>query len=184
MNHSKLICLVLSACLLAAGPAQGALNAYMKLTGQRQGRIQGGVTQRGKEGSIEVIAFSHEIISPRDPATGLPTGRRQHKPFTVKVTLDRALPLLYQALATSETFTDLVLQFYRPSPDRSEVNHFTIALKNASIASIKTVLPDTQDANTSGQPEQVEISFTYQKIIWTWSDGGISAEDDWAAPVG
>jgi len=27
------------------------------------------------------------------------------------------------------------------------------------------------------------ISFTYQKITWTWVAGGITAEDDWEAPV-
>ena len=168
---SKLICLILGAGLLAAGPAQGALNAYMKLTGQRQGKILGSVTQRGREGSLEVIAVSHEIVSPRDPATGLPTGKRQHKPFTVMVTLDKALPLLYAALVTNETLTDMTLQFYRPNPDGQELNYFTIELKNASIASIRTVLPDTQDASTSSHPAQVEISFTYQKIIWTWIIG-------------
>ena len=29
-----------------------------------------------------------------------------------------------------------------------------------------------------------EIAFTYQKIEWTWNDGGIMATDDWEAPVG
>jgi type VI secretion system secreted protein Hcp len=30
----------------------------------------------------KVKAGSHEIVSPRDPASGLPTGKRMHKPFT------------------------------------------------------------------------------------------------------
>jgi bacteriocin-like protein len=33
------------------------------------------------ESTTEVIAVSHEIVSPRDPASGLPTGKRMHKPF-------------------------------------------------------------------------------------------------------
>ena len=28
------------------------------------------------------------------------------------------------------------------------------------------------------------ISFTYQKITWTFEDGGITSEDDWEQPVG
>jgi type VI secretion system secreted protein Hcp len=24
-----------------------------------------------------------------------------------------------------------------------------------------------------------EITLTYQKIEWTWTDGGVTAEDDW-----
>jgi type VI secretion system secreted protein Hcp len=31
--------------------------------------------------------------------------------------------------------------------------------------------------------EYEEIAFTYQKIIWTWKDGGIEAQDDWESPV-
>ncbi|HRI69004.1 MAG TPA: type VI secretion system tube protein Hcp, partial [Polyangium sp.] len=42
-----------------------ALNAYLRLKGQKQGEIKGSVTQKGREGSIMVIAVSHEIISPR-----------------------------------------------------------------------------------------------------------------------
>jgi len=34
------------------------------------------------------ITFEQEIISPRDAASGLPTGKRQHKPFTIIKELD------------------------------------------------------------------------------------------------
>jgi type VI secretion system secreted protein Hcp len=32
-------------------------------------------------------------------------------------------------------------------------------------------------------PLQEEITLTYQKIQWTWNDGGVTASDDWEAPV-
>ncbi|MEP6749524.1 MAG: type VI secretion system tube protein Hcp, partial [Bacteroidota bacterium] len=53
-----------------------ALNAFLFLQGQRQGVISGSVTQKGHEGNIEVIAATHEILSPRDAISGLPTGKR------------------------------------------------------------------------------------------------------------
>ncbi len=31
--------------------------------------------------------------------------------------------------------------------------------------------------------EYEEVAFTYQKIEWTWMDGGITAMDDWESPV-
>lgn len=52
-----------------------ALNAYLKLKGQQQGDIKGLVTRKGREGTIEVIEANHEIVSPRDAASGLPTGK-------------------------------------------------------------------------------------------------------------
>jgi type VI secretion system secreted protein Hcp len=29
--------------------------------------------------------------------------------------------------------------------------------------------------------EYEEIAFTYQKIEWTWTDGGITSSDEWEA---
>ena len=39
-----------------------------------------------------VISFEQEIVSPRDAASGLPTGRRMHKPFVITKELDRSSP--------------------------------------------------------------------------------------------
>jgi len=38
------------------------------------------------------ISFEQEIVSPRDAASGLPTGKRMHKPFVITKELDRSLP--------------------------------------------------------------------------------------------
>jgi hypothetical protein len=35
-----------------------------------------------------IAGGTHTITSPRDPASGLPTGKRQHKPFTFLADLD------------------------------------------------------------------------------------------------
>ena len=72
-----------------------ALNAYLKLTGQKQSDIKGSVTQKGREGKIMVIAASHEIISSRDAASELATGKRQHKPFTITKELDKSTPIAF-----------------------------------------------------------------------------------------
>ena len=75
-----------------------ALNAYLKIVAQKQGTILGSVTQKGREGTIQIIAAMHEIVGPRDPASGRPTGKRVHKPFVVTKNIDRASPLLYGIL--------------------------------------------------------------------------------------
>ena len=36
------------------------------------------------------ITFEHQVVSPRDAATGLPSGKRQHKPFTITKELDQS----------------------------------------------------------------------------------------------
>jgi type VI secretion system secreted protein Hcp len=138
----------------AANPdaADGSVN----IVAQKQGAI----------GPITLQAMSHEIVSPRDAASGLPTGKRQHKPITITKQLDKSTPLLLNALATNENLTSVTITV---NGGGSPVA--TIKLTNASIA-------DYVDHGTTET-----WSFTYQKITWTWLDGGITASDDWEAPV-
>jgi type VI secretion system secreted protein Hcp len=165
-----------------------ALNAYLRLKGQRQGEIKGSVTQKGRENSIMVIAVSHEIISPRDPASGLPTGKRMHKPFVITKELDKSSPLLYNCLVTNENVPEWKLDFYTPQVKAAqgvgtEVNHYTVKLINANIASINFRMPNNRNPELMKYAEYEEVAFTYQQIIWTWNEGGITAEDNWEAPV-
>lgn len=162
-----------------------ALNAYLKLKGQKQGEIKGSVTQKGRVGKIMVIAADHEVVSPRDPASGLPTGKRMHKPFIITKELDKSSPLLFQALVSNENLTEWELQFWAPSTGPgpgTEVQRYTVKLTNANIADIKFHMPNNKHPDLMKYSEYEEVSFTYQKIEWTWVDGNISAQDDWITP--
>jgi type VI secretion system secreted protein Hcp len=166
-----------------------ALNAYLKLKGTKSGAITGSVTQKGREGKIMVIAVSHEIVSPRDPASGLPTGKRMHKPLVITKELDKSSPLLYQMLTTNENISEFELQFWTPQIKATagtgmEVQHYTIKLTNANIANISFRMQNNKHPDLMKYAEFEEIAFTYQKIDWTWNEGGIMATDDWEAPIG
>ncbi len=160
-----------------------ALNAYLKLTGQKSGQVKGAVTQKGREDSIMVIAVEHEVISPRDAASGLPTGKRQHKPLFITKEVDKSSPVLYNILVNNENITEWTLQFWQPSSAGREQQHYTIKLTNANIAGIRFVMLNNKYPENMQHKECEHISFTYQKIEWTWTDGGITAEDDWESPV-
>ena len=155
--------------------ADAALNAYLTLKGQKTGQIQGSVTQKGREGRIMVVAVSHEIVSPRDAASGLPTGKRMHKPFVITKELDRSTPLLNRALVTNETLAEFELTVFAKNLKGVDAPAYTVKLTQASIAPIRLVEKD-------GQLYE-EVSVTYQKIEWTWIDGGITAMDDWEIGV-
>src|SRR3954470_21707831 len=131
-----------------------ALNAYLKLVGQKTGEIRGSVTQKGREGKVMVIAATHDIVTPRDPASGLPTGKRMHKPFVITKEMDKSSPLLLNALNQNENLTSVLIGLLRNGTQVA-----TIKLTNANIASYAT----------HGLTET--WSFTYQKITWTWVDG-------------
>jgi len=160
-----------------------ALNGYLKLNGQKQGDIKGSVTQKGREGKIMVIAASHQIISPRDPASGLATGKRMHHAFVITKEVDKSSPLLYSALVNNENITQWELQFWRAAASRTEKQNYTVKLTNASIASISFTMPNNKNPDLAKRVECEDIAFTYQKIEWTWTDGSITASDGWESPV-
>jgi len=76
------------------------------------------------------------------------------------------------------------LKFWAPAAAAAtEQQIYTITLTNANIASIREYMPDNLDPNKAKLPLLEEIYFTYQKIQWVWTDGAITAQDDWEAPL-
>jgi type VI secretion system secreted protein Hcp len=159
-----------------------ALAAYLSIVAQRQGQIRGSVTQKGREDKILVIAVQHEIVCPRDPQSGIPTGKRMHKPLHVWKELDRSSPLLQAVLCTNENLVDVRLDFWTATPTGQEKQHYTVRLTNANICSIVFKQPNIRSPKLQRFTEYEEVSFTYQKIEWTWNEGGITAGDDWETP--
>ena len=151
---------------------------YMTIQGHL-GNIEGSSTDSGHEGEIEVDSYSHDIVSPRDSATGQATGKRQHSPVVITKDIDKSTPLLFRAITTNENLSDVTLNFYRPnsSDNGAMEKYFTVKLTNAQISRVGQHPPDP---GHSGDYESV--AFVFQKIEWTWVDGGITVEDDWEAP--
>ena len=166
---------------LAPAGASAALLVYMTATGETQGNIQGGVTQAGREGSMAITEYGHAVSAPVDSASGLPSGKRQHRPIRVTKEIDKATPLLMNVLTNNETLTSVTLRFWRPNQSGSEQQYYTVELVNAHIVNISQSnqhkLPPGWEAVPA--PALETLTLTYQKIIWTWEDGSITAEDDW-----
>ncbi len=135
------------------------------ITGAKSGQFTGS--------PFNIEGFDHEITSPRDPASGLPTGKRQHKPITITAEVGIAAPQLMAALVNNETLSSVVISLYKAGTTTVGT---TITLTNASES-------DFSNQCEAGYPNCETASFTYQKITWTWLDGNITASDDWEAPV-
>lgn len=153
-------------------------------------KIESSNKQKGREKWLPVNAVSHEIVSPRDPASGLPTGKRQHKPLEIVSDIDRVLPMLHQALTQNDTFKTMEFQFWVNrkmdaigSAAGAEVMAYKIVLTNATLSALQTTQLNVTNPDLMKYETHFRASFTYQKIEWTWVDGGIMANDDWEAPV-
>lgn len=172
----KLILTLVVGCLLAFQATNAAETIRMTVTGQTSGAIQGDRA----DGKIDTLAFQHEIVSPRDAASGLPTGRRQHQPITIVKAIDKATPLLHKLLTNNEN-AQVVLDFYRKNAQTGDPEkYYTITLLNASVSSIRDWKPNTRDLSADRAGDLEEISFTYQRITWTYTKGGVTHSDDWS----
>ena len=152
-----LLCGVVCA-LLPAVPAMAAVDAFMTVTGVKQGPIKG-------DGMSENIRLVSVV---RDTATGMSTGRRMHSTITITKEIDAASPKFATALVSNETLKTVVITFEGGSGGAKTAQR--IVLTNATILSVRK----------AGGREQITLD--YQAIEVTWTNGGKTATDDWNAP--
>ena len=151
-------------------------NAYLTAQGRQQGTFKGDVTAKGREGAIALTTLAHELVSPRDPVSGLPTGILQHKPVTISKVIDQTSPNFLSAMVNNETLSSVRIEFWRPGAEVS-APYFVVVLTNAGISDIAFT------ASSDGQSETEQIAFTYQTIVWTYPGTGAFVESAWSAPV-
>jgi type VI secretion system secreted protein Hcp len=180
MKNKMLGSLVLAVALLANAPSAFAdLNAYLRIKAAKQGDIKGSVTQKGREDTIMVIAYNHDILSPIDVASGMASGKTKHGLFTIVKERDKSTPLLYQALLSNENLPEVRLEFWSPSASGKEIQDYTVKLTNAHIVKINSAMLNNKSPENMQHKATDEVSFAYQKIEWTWMDGGITFAGDW-----
>lgn len=169
-----------------------ATPAYIRIEGKNQGLITkdaftpdsvGNVYVEGHQDEILVQEIDHQITIPTDPQSGQPTGQRVHKPLIFTSALNKASPLLFQALVTGEMLMVVEIKWYRTSVDGKQEHFFTTTLEDATVVDIHTVLPHAQDSNMSQYTQLIKTSLAYRKITWKHIAGKTEAADDWRKPV-
>jgi len=137
-------------------------------------------TSLGREGSIECISYEQEVKTAREKGTNVVTGRRQYEPLVITKRIDRASPLLVKALAENSRVT-AVFKFFRPNPngDGTTQQFYSVELKEANISEVKQEVKNTIDPASSGAPPMEKVSFVFNSIVWTFTDGGITHQDSW-----
>jgi type VI secretion system secreted protein Hcp len=164
----------------------------MSITGTKQSLITAGaftpdsvgnIYQEGHEDEIMVQSFSHEVIIPRDPQSGQPTGQRVHKPVKITKVFDKSSPLLLAALPSGERLTDITIQWCRTSAAGTQEHCFATKLEGAIIVDIKDYMHNCQDPANSHFTHLEDVEFTYRKITWPRAVSGTSGSNDWRSPV-
>ena len=153
-------------------------NGFLRCTG-----IEGDSTAKGHETEIEVLSWSHTVKSPRDAASGQASGKRTHHPVTFVKEWGASTPQFYHRLSTNMTIDRCVLSFVDPDDDGDGVldTYMTVTMTGVQVSEVASAKGDTRMADERHLDEYATVSLVYQKIVW--SSGGITAEDDWEAPV-
>jgi type VI secretion system secreted protein Hcp len=129
----------------------------MKVTGTKQGAFKGDDNATGHAvGTINVTNYQFELNSPRDPASGLPTGKRQYEPLLVTHLMGGSSPEFLSAEADNEALTSVVINFYRIGRDGKEVNYYRVTLMKATVSQVRQY--------TGGTDVLEDDSFTFQKV--------------------
>ncbi|MGN8093657.1 Hcp family type VI secretion system effector [Methylobacterium sp. 22177] len=165
--------------------------AYISIEGSTQGNITqgafteasvGNIWQEGHENEILVQAIDHRVTIPRDPQSGQPSGQRVHLPFKFTAPLNKATPLLYNALTSGEMLTKVEVKWFRTSSAGKQEHFFTTRLVDATIIDIDAQLPHCQDGRNADFTQLIAVSLSYRRIEWEHTVASTSGADDWRKP--
>lgn len=157
-----------------------AIPAYMSIEGENQGEISSGalsedsvgtVAQEGHEDEIMIQAFQHSVPRGTSEQNGQITSMPAMKPMKVTKMIDKASPLLHNALTSGEQLT-ITINWYRISSSGEEELYYTMELENAVLVDIETILPSVGDPALSHLSHMEIIYINPGAITWTHQAAG------------
>jgi type VI secretion system Hcp family effector len=181
MTHRNVLAYGL-ACIICTLSALSAQNAYLVVRGEHI-----------KEATIQLQSFSwgasnpSAVKSPRDAASGLATGRRQHKPIVLVLEYGKATPQLFKHMVTGSSLEQCDIEVYNVDDATGrETLLYRIKVTGAQIATGDVDgdgLSDEARKGTGGGAGKVSLqdfhfSLSYQKIEWL-QDNEMLFEEEW-----
>lgn len=182
LNRMVLAVTTLLAVMPAVGRAQ-TFEFYVAIEGTKQGAFTNESTRLNRAPRLVGLNFDYLIKTPRDAATGLVTGRRQHGPVMMTKEWGAASPQLFQALVSNETLKSVVFEFYQTNAQGTEELATVVKLTNAVVSEIHQYSPVTAGSHTGtpGRRQLEDVSFTFGTIEIQHVPGKTIATDTWTA---
>lgn len=134
------------------------------------GEVVGQMTLPGAQ-PVPIIGIGSEVVAPVDPATGLPSGKRQHKPFVVRRAIDGRSESLLGTTSDNAVLSEVKIELVQSG---AAAPYATYTLRNVGIGSY-------QHSGAGGSAVIEEVAFTYQSI--ELKHGAATATDSWSAPA-
>lgn len=162
---------------------------FLKITGSSQGLISAGANSQDSIGNNFVdgsdyadqcllTAFDSNVSVPTNPQTGQPTGSPVQLPSTFTKYVDKASPLMWQALTSGETL-DMVLSLWRTTSTGTQQKYFTAEWTNAVLVGGSITKPDVLNTQNASYLDHDKWAFTFGAVTWTNVATGTSGS--WSA---
>lgn len=156
-----------------------ANHGYMTITGKAQGLISAGCStqdsignkcQAGHTDEIMVLSYTHNMVNIGN------INKPTHSPIIITKNVDKASPLLAQALSTREEI-NCTISFYRVSSFGMQEKFYSVSINGGVIADLTLEMP--HDILQSDAETQEHISIRYRDITWTHHAAGTSGYSTW-----
>lgn len=156
-----------------------AVTAYLWLKDHGGNPIKGDVKVKGREGSIEVLAYDHGVLLPTDDNTGKITGSRIHDPFRLTKATDDSSPVLNRAVASAQSLVSAEIKLYRSNDAGQEEEYYNFFMEDVKIVSVNSQMPNVKDPEKQKYGHQEHLELRYEKITWKFVEGNIISSDAW-----
>lgn len=169
-----------------------AIPAYMTIEGSNQGDISSGAlsmdsvgtaSQEGHEDEIMIQAFEHSVPRATNVQSGQITGLPEMKAMKIVKMIDKASPLLYNALTGGEQLS-ITVNWFRVSASGEEELYYVMQLENAVLVDIKTVMENVTDPQKAHFSHMEELYITAGNITWTHEAAGTEGAYQFGAASG
>jgi type VI secretion system secreted protein Hcp len=156
-----------------------AIPAYLWLTDDQGNKIDGSVKVSGREGSIELIEYSHMIYIPTDNDTGELTGTRKHSAVAFAKAFDASSPYLFKACCNGQKLQKAIIRWYNVNDSGQEVEYYQHFLEAVKINSFSPAMGNVKNPGMEKIPHIEHVAMRYEKITHTFLDGNVSHSDSW-----
>ncbi|MBD8601842.1 MULTISPECIES: Hcp family type VI secretion system effector [unclassified Pseudomonas] len=156
-----------------------ANHGYMTITGKAQGLISAGCStqdsignkcQAGHTDEIMVLSYTHNMVNIGN------INKPTHSPIIITKNVDKASPLLAQALSTREEI-NCTISFYRVSSFGMQEKFYSVSINGGIIADLTLEMPHAI-LQSDAEPQE-HIAIRYRDITWTHHAAGTSGYSTW-----
>lgn len=120
-----------------------------------------------ENGTSLVYEYNHEVYLPFETETNTVQGSRRITAFSLTKDVDKITPILYQYCCEGTKLPKVIVVLYKII-ETSEIPYFNYTLENATIVSVKNIMPTTKQKENENIGHLEEVKFMAPTFTWNF----------------